>query len=440
MTGTLTEATQETAVLELHKKFLEDAGPAHPALAPLRESAIRRFELLKFPHKKHEMYSFVNTQELAGTAFKLAKPSPIDTDFIQSRIYPQSKNSVLVFVDGFYQESLSDLSGLGSSLTIKPLSAAMADSKIKQYLLDTLEEENDVFAALNSAFLSDGIVLDVAAKSQLEMPLQIIYMSNGATSGPVTSYPRLLVQLGTLAELKVIVNYIGAGDDYFINGVQDFLVGEGAGVTFSQFQCDTPHSWHFSKTRVQLQRDSRFISTNACSGSRLARLHYEMHLKEEGAELELNSASVLVDDDQAHNFVRIHHEAPHCTSRQRFKNVINDRGRSSVDGTVIVNRGAQLTNADQLLNNLMLSDDGRADNKPNLMIFADDVKCTHGVTVGQINEDQMFYLNTRGLSAESARTLLTTSFVESVLQSIPFPDLLEDVNRVLLKKLEADRA
>ena len=196
MTGTLTEATQESTVLELHKKFLEDAGSAHPALGPLRESAIRRFELLKFPHKKHEMYSFVNTQELAGTAFKLAKPSPVDADFIQSRVYPQSKNSVLVFVDGFYQESLSDLSGLGSSLKIQPLSSAMADSKIKQLLLDTLEEENDAFAALNSAFLSDGIALDVAAESQLEHPLQIIYMSNGSTSGPVTSYPRLLVQLG----------------------------------------------------------------------------------------------------------------------------------------------------------------------------------------------------------------------------------------------------
>lgn len=440
MTGTLTEATQESAVLELHKKFLEDAGPAHPALAPLRESAIRRFELLKFPHKKHEMFSFVNTQALAGTPFKLARPSPIDADLIQSRIYPQSKNSVLVFVDGFYQESLSDLSGLGSSLKIQPLSAAMADSKIKQYLSDTLEEENDVFAVLNSAFLSDGIVLDVAAQSQFEMPLQIIYMSHGASSGPVTSYPRLLVQLGALAELKVIVNYIGAGDDYFVNAVQDFLVGEGAGVTFSQFQCDTPHSWHFSKTRVQLQRDSRFLAINACSGNRLARLHYEMHLKEEGAELVLNNASVLVDDDQAHNFVRIHHEAPHTTSHQHFKNVINDRGQSSVDGTVIVNRGAQLTNAHQLLNNLMLSDDARADSKPNLMIFADDVKCTHGATVGQINEDQLFYLSTRGLSAETAKTLLTTSFVESIIQAIPFPDLVADIQRVLLKKLEARRA
>ena len=283
------------------------------------------------------------------------------------------------------------------------------------------------------------MVLDVAAESQVESPLQIIYLSNGSTSGPVTSYPRLLVRLGALAEMKVIVNFIGAGDNYFVNAVQDFIVGEGAGLTFSQFQCDTPSAWHCSKTRVQLHRNSRFISTNACSGSRLARLHYEIHLKEEGAELELNNASVLVDDDQAHNFVRIHHEAPHCTSRQHFKNVINDRGRSSVDGTVIVNQGAQLTNADQLLNNLMLSDNGRADSKPNLMIYADDVKCTHGATVGQINEDQLFYLNTRGLSMEIAKTLLTTSFVESIIQSIPFPDLMEDIQRVLLKKLETQR-
>jgi len=130
--------------------------------------------------------------------------------------------------------------------------------------------------------------------------------------------------------------------------------------------------------------------------------------------LYLSGASVLVNQEQVHNFVRIHHEAPHCSSNQLFKNVINDKGRSSIDGTVIVNKGAQLTNSDQLINNLMLSDEAHADNKPNLMIFADDVKCTHGTTVGQINEDQLFYLKTRGLSQELAKSLLTTSFVNSL--------------------------
>nr|NIQ03546.1 SufD family Fe-S cluster assembly protein [Nitrospinaceae bacterium]NIR57437.1 SufD family Fe-S cluster assembly protein [Nitrospinaceae bacterium]NIS87904.1 SufD family Fe-S cluster assembly protein [Nitrospinaceae bacterium]NIT84773.1 SufD family Fe-S cluster assembly protein [Nitrospinaceae bacterium]NIU46947.1 SufD family Fe-S cluster assembly protein [Nitrospinaceae bacterium] len=131
------------------------------------------------------------------------------------------------------------------------------------------------------------------------------------------------------------------------------------------------------------------------------------------------------------------HEAPHGSSHLRFKNVVNDRGRSSVDGTVVVNQGAQQTYSDQLINNLLLSDQAHADNKPNLMIFADDVKCTHGATVGQIDEDQLFYLQTRGLSPEMARELLTKSFAQSIVQTIPFGSVVEDLNHTFLKKLEA---
>jgi len=429
----------ETAVLALHKKFLG----GEQAKAPLRsvnQAGIERFELLKFPHKKHEMYTFVNTHELAGTSFELAADSPVDTAWVQSQIYPACRNSVAVFVNGAFQENLSDLSGLGDSFKIQCLSEAAADDEIKQILLDLLENENDVFAAINSAFVHHGVWIDIPAKATFECPVQLLYISTGSASAPVTSHPRLVVRLGETAELKVIITYTGTRENYFINSVNDFIVKDGAGVTYTQVQKDDAESWHCSKTRVQLHRDARFFGRNGSSGSRLTRHHYEVRLKEEGAELYLSGASVLVNQEQVHNFVRIHHEAPHCSSNQLFKNVINDKGRSSIDGTVIVNKGAQLTNSDQLINNLMLSDEAHADNKPNLMIFADDVKCTHGTTVGQINEDQLFYLKTRGLSQELAKSLLTTSFVNSLIQTIPFPDVVADLNEVLLKKLEAKHA
>ena len=152
----------------------------------------------------------------------------------------------------------------------------------------------------------------------------------------------------------------------------------------------------------------------------------------------LNGVSVLKGKEQVHSFIRIHHEAPQCASHQHFKNVINDEGRSSFDGTVIVNEGAQLTNANQLINNLMLSDDCHADNKPNLMIFADDVKCAHGATIGQIDEDQLFYLQTRGLSKKFAKELLTRSFAESIVQTIQFPEVVKELSNTLLKKLEVE--
>ncbi len=426
----------ETAVLDLHKKFLKGEG-AKAALRPVNEAGVRRFELLGFPHKKHEMYTFVNTHELASTVFELAGDGLVDTEWVQSKIYPACQNSVLVFVNGAFQENLSDLSALGDSLQIQCLSEAVADDEIKQTLLNSLAEENDVFAALNGAFVHHGVLIDIPAQAVLDVPVQLLYVSTGTASGAVASHPRLVVRLGEMAELKMIVTTTGTRENYFINAVNDFIVKDGAGVTYSQVQKDDARSWHCSKTRVQLHRDARFFGRNGSSGNRLTRHHYEVRLKEEGAELSLSGASVLVHQEQVHNFIRIHHEAPHCTSHQLFKNVINDQGRSSFDGTVIVDKGAQLTYSDQLINNLMLSDEAHADNKPNLMIFADDVKCAHGVTVGQIDEDQLFYLKTRGLSQERAESLLTTSFVDSLIQTIPFPDVVADLNETLLKKLEA---
>jgi len=438
MTGSAMEKTEapETAVLALHEKFL-GTDRAKASLRPVNQAGIERFATLKFPHKKHEMYTFVNTHELVGTSFELAGDSPVDTDWVQSQIYPACKSSVMVFVNGAYQDNLSDLSGLGDSFKVRCLAEAVEDDEIKQVLLSSLEDENDVFAAINSAFVHHGVCIDIPAKAIIEKPVQLLYVSTGSTSTPVVSYPRLVVRLGEMAELKMIVATAGTRGNYLINAVNDFIIKDDAGVIYTQVQKDDAESWHCSKTRVQLQRDARFFGRNGSSGNRLTRHHYDARLKEEGAELLLSGASVLVNQEQVHNFVRIHHEAPHCTSDQLFKNVIDDKGRSSVDGTVIVNQGAQLTNSDQLINNLMLSDEAHADNKPNLMIFADDVKCTHGTTVGQIDEDQLFYLKTRGLSEELAKSLLTTSFVDSLIQTIPFPDVVADLNKVLLKKLEA---
>jgi Fe-S cluster assembly protein SufD len=441
MSGSAMEKTEapETAVLALHEKFM-GMGKARASLREVNQAGIERFAALKFPHKKHEMYTFVNTHELAGTSFELAGDSPVDTGWVQSQVYPACKNSVMVFVNGSYQDNLSDLSGLGDSFKVRCLTEAVEDDEIKQVLLSSLEDENDVFAAINSAFVHHGVCIDIPAKAIIEKPVQLLYVSTGSTSAPVISHPRLVVRVGEMAELKLIVTTTGTRGNYFINAVSDFIVKDAAGVTYTQVQKDDAESWHCSKTRVQLHRDARFFGRNGSSGNRLTRHHYDVRLKEEGAELLLSGASVLVNQEQVHNFVRIHHEAPHCTSDQLFKNVIDDKGRSSVDGTVIVNKGAQLTKSDQLINNLMLSDEAHADNKPNLMIFADDVKCTHGTTVGQIDEDQLFYLKTRGLSQELAKSLLTTSFVDSLIQTIPFPDVVADLNEVLLKKLEAKHA
>jgi Fe-S cluster assembly protein SufD len=431
MSDTLVESSAESAFLDLHKKLLEQG---RPALVELQEAALNRFELLGFPHSKHEMYTFVNIKGLVATSFSLPDGGVnVSEDFVAGHIYPDCERQCLVFVDGVFNRGLSRFEGVSANL----VSLSEADQELKDYLSKTAENENDVFAALSTAFCSEGLVFKVDDNTQISGTVQVLFVSTGRSVGPAMHAPRLVWQLGKLAEVKVIEKFVGTEGGYFINSVQDWLLAEGAGVSFTQVQVDSFDSWHFSKTRVHLNRNARFYSSNASSGTQLARHHYEVWLKEEGSELRLNGVSVLDGKEQVHNFIRIHHEAPQCISHQHFKNVVNGHARSSFDGTVIVNEGAQLTNSDQLINNLMLSNDCHANNKPNLMIFADDVKCTHGVTIGQIDEDQWFYLQTRGLSAKSSKELLTRSFAQSIIQTIEFPEVVEELNGTLLKKLEA---
>ena len=430
MSDTLVESSAVSAFLDLHKKLIEQVSPA---LTELQQVALNRFELLGFPHSKHEMYTYLNTKGLVETAFGLSDGSKkVSEDFVASHIYPDCESQCLVFVDGVLNRDLSRLEGVNTYLV--PLSEAVSDQELKKYLSETAENENDVFAALNTAFCGEGLVFKVGDNTQISGPVQVLFVSTGGS--PVMHVPRLVWQLGNFSEVKVIEKFVGVEGGYFINAVQDWLLAEGAGVSFTQVQADASDSWHFSKTRVHLHRNSRFHSTNASYGTQLARHHYDVRLKEEGSELRLNGVSVLDDKEQVHNFIRIHHEAPQCVSHQHFKNIINGQARSSFDGTVIVNQGAQLTNSNQLINNLMLSDDCHADNKPNLMIFADDVKCTHGATIGQIDEEQWFYLQTRGLSARVAKELLTRSFAKSIIETIEFPEVVKELNGTLLKKLE----
>ena len=430
MSDTLVESSAVSAFLDLHKKLIEQGSPA---LAELQQVALNRFELLGFPHSKHEMFTYLNTKGLVETAFGLSDGSKkVSEDFVASHIYPDCESQCLVFVDGVLNRDLSRLEGVNTYLV--PLSEAVSDQELKKYLSETAENENDVFAALSTAFCGEGLVFKVGNNTQISAPVQVLFVSTGGS--PVMHVPRLVWQLGNLSEVKVIEKFVGVEGGYFVNAVQDWLLAEGAGVSFTQVQADASDSWHFSKTRVHLHRNSRFHSTNASYGTQLARHHYDVRLKEEGSELRLNGVSVLDDKEQVHNFIRIHHEAPQCVSHQHFKNIINGQARSSFDGTVIVNQGAQLTNSNQLINNLMLSNDCHADNKPNLMIFADDVKCTHGATIGQIDEEQWFYLQTRGLSARVAKELLTRSFAKSIIETIEFPEVVKELNGTLLKKLE----
>ncbi len=429
-----TGISPEVELLESHKKFIEEKSSSN--FSSLNKIGAQQFEKLGYPHSKHEMFTFVNTKNVA-TNFASATSSEINKDDIAEFVYSECERSLIVLVDGQFREDLSDTSGLDNGVKFVSGNEALADSEVRKYIESSAQEENDAFAAINAAFCEDGLFIDIPAKMVMKSVVQILAISNGAEKEGESSRPRILVRAGDLAEAKIIVRYAGLKGNYFVNSVQDFLIGDGAGLGLVLVETDQKEARNFSKTRLVLNRDSRFNGSNISYGSALTRCHLEARLKAPGAEFRLNSVGVLKNKEQVHHYIRVYHEAAQCSSDMHFKNIVNDQSRSSVDGTVIVEKDAQLTNSDQLINNLLLSDEAHADSKPNLIINADDVKCTHGNTVGQIDEEQLFYLKARGLSEAIAKTLLTKSFAASIVEKIEFPSVRKNVEETLLKKLEA---
>ncbi len=426
----------EAEILESHKKFIENKETSCK-FSSLNEIGISQFEKLGFPGSKHEMFTFVNTKEITSS-FSTPSNTEIDKDQVSKFVYSECEKSFLVLVDGKYREDLSVLSGVEGDVKIVVGGDAMDDPEVREYVESSTNSENDVFASINSAFRHDGLLIDVAPKTIMNSPIQILIISGGGDEKTESSRPWVLTKVGALAEAKIIVRYAGLNGNYFVNSVQDYLVGDGAGLELAHIETDNKSARNFSKTRLVLNRDSRFNGSNASYGTELTRCHMEVRLKSPGAEFRFNSVSVLEKTEQVHHYARIYHEAPQCVSAMHFKNIVNDQSRSSVDGTVIVEKDAQLTNSDQLINSLALSDNAHANSKPNLIINADDVKCTHGNTVGQIDEEQLFYLKARGLSESISKTLLTKSFAASIVETIAFPSVRKDVGNTLLKKLEAN--
>jgi Fe-S cluster assembly protein SufD len=227
-----------------------------------------------------------------------------------------------------------------------------------------------------------------------------------------------------------------ATSGYFVNQVSEFVIDEGAHVHYTQVLCDEhPQAWHLDAVRATLKRDSTLKTVCVTEGSTTVRTDYKIALTGENAEALLNGVCMLSDKREAHAHIFMEHQAPFCRSFQLFKSVLNDFSRSSFEGKIMVRQAAQKTEAFQLNNNLVLNDHAHADSKPNLEIFADDVKASHGATVGQLDADQLFYMKTRGFSDAEAKNLLVYGFCEQVIEMIPLPSLREEISAKARKYL-----
>lgn len=393
--------------VELYHGALGKSKPA-PNILALNEAAISRFTELGFPARKHEMFTFVDTRKLVATEFCFAS----------------------------CHSAIADIGAVGKNVVVTPFSKALADHALRDMLLASVNGEADAFAALGMAFAKDGVVVEILPDTKTEIPIKITLHTSQSN---LMTAPLVLIKAGARSNLQVMLEETGGGSSSFMNANIHFILEAGASLEYLLSQ-GGGNSWSFIKHNVTQKKDSRFSAVCAFTGSGITRNSINARLVGDGAKFSLRSASLLSGSEQAHSHVRVNHEAQNCESYQLFKNVVTDSGRVSVDTTVAVNKGASLSKSDQLVNNLLLTEKGRANVKPNLTILNDDVKCAHGATTGKLDEEQVAYMKSRGINEATAKKALVAGFLNTALSPPDFKCPLEEIKQKLLVKMEKTNA
>jgi Fe-S cluster assembly protein SufD len=412
----------------------------------LRESAMDRFEQLGFPSVKDEEWKYTNVAPITKLAFNPALSS-IDgraskpSDDLAKFSYIEAQASQLVFRDGILRPDVSSLAGLPDGVVAIDLVEAITDPKygelIRQHLARSADYNANAFTALNTAFVSSGAFILIPRGTELGSPLHLNFISD--PSGPEPAhFPRVLIISEENSRATVIESYGGSVDaTYFTNAVVEIVLKDGARLDHYKVQRESIDAYHIATTSADLGPNSSYNSTNINFGARLSRHDIAVKMSNEGAECWVDGLYVVGSDQHTDTHSVIDHQAPNCTSHQLYKGILDGKSRAVFNGKIFVRHGAQKTDAMQTNKNLLLSDEARVDTKPQLEILADDVKCAHGAAVGQIDEDEMFYLETRGIHPDLARNLLTYGFAEEVIGKIKVESIRVQLDEAVLNRINA---
>ena len=414
-----------TAVSEQTGAWLREFGeqkPAEPWLQSLRDAAFRQFAELGFPTTKNEEWRFTNVAAIARGRFVAAPPAAADVDALA----PFATGIRLVFVNGVL---VGPASGLPKGVQVGELGEAAATHLGKYAAFD-----QNAFVALNTALVTSGGLVQVARGAVVEQPIHLVYLTVGDAQGPALCYtqPRSLIVVGASAQCTVVETYVGTGK-YFTNAVTEIVAGDGAVVDHYKVQLEAPEAFHVATLQANLGRSANFSSHSIALGGALVRNDANATLSE-GSDATLNGLYVVNGKQHIDNHTEIDHAKPHGTSHELYKGILDGKATAVFNGRIIVRKDAQKTDSKQTNKNLVLSDDAVIDTKPELQIFADDVRCTHGATIGQLDEESVFYLQSRGIGRSQARSLLTYAFAQDILDRIKVPALKDQLEKVLFEK------
>ena len=424
------------------------AGVATAWLDRLRESAFDSFEQLGFPTTDEEEWKYTNVAPIAKGKFALSSlesqddARTLDAAQLEPFLYEEARLNRLVFVNGIYSAELSSLDALPEGVVAANLSDALHGDLaevLREQLARSADYNKNAFTALNTAFINGGAFVFIPKDVRVESPIHLLFLSTRRSEESTVTFPRALVVAAEGSEATIIESYASVEDDavYWTNAVMEIVLADNARLEHYKLQRESLGAFHTATTVADLGRSSSFNSTTITMGAALARHDIRVVLDQEGAECWVDGLYVVGDGQHADTHSLIDHRKAHCTSHQLYKGILDGKSRAVFNGKVFVREGAQKTDAMQTNRNLLLSDEARVDTKPQLEIFADDVKCAHGATVGQLEEEELFYLVSRGLRPELARNLLTYGFAEEVINKIGIESIRTQLDEAVLNRLHA---
>ena len=404
-----------------------------PWLQQFRDQGLNAFEAHGFPNLRDEEWRYTNLAVLNKTLFTPSNDQTVDADWLDA--YRLENAWSMVLVNGRFSPSLSHLNGLPAEVSIQNIGEALLSKPdlLQQYLGKAVTNSEHSLVAFNSAWFGDGVVIEVAARHPMSKPLQILHV---ATAADALAATRNLIIIHECAEAQIIETYIGSAASYFSAAVNECFLEQNAGLTLYKMQAEADKACHFGGTYVKQARDSRLLHHNFAFGGLLARtdIHSDLDL---ATECRLNGLYLGNNRQHIDNHTRIIHLQPQGVSREFYKGVLDKRARGVFQGRVIVAEDAQKTDSEMNNRNLLLSADAEIDTKPQLEIYADDVKCSHGVTVGQLEEKSVFYLQSRGVDEASARNILTFAFANEMVDKVEHAELKALLLKQLLERFPA---
>jgi len=402
-------------------------GSAPEWLHALRQNGVNRFEAIDMPHYKQEAWRFTDIKQVIRTPFRSISDSIVPSQLkeqIQAHLYQEADWSELVFIDGVFTPELSNLNASPDGVTVSSLGDAVSNhAEMVQSHLNKIHNSTHAFSTLNDAVLGDGGFIHVGPNTVSKQPIHFLFISTGADS--LATHPRTLVLLEPSSQATVLESYIGLNDDstYFTNGVTEVSVGDNAQLTRFKIVKEGKHSFHLGTDAVHQGQDSTYTSYVLALEGQINRNEIDLKLNGRGSQCDLNGLYLNDRDRLIDNALHVTHAASNCYSRMGYKGVLDGSSKSVFTGKVLVPPDSQKTDSDQLNNNLLLSDKATIDTKPQLEIFADDVKCTHGATIGGFPPELLFYFQSRGIDPLKANGILTYGFAAEVIDRIELAPL-----------------